>query len=309
MSDLQALCQTLESVNRDADQLASDLAQRAQRLSQAATQAANAGRGTSRVEGAQAAQALQAASRSAQRAAQLLHQVSVAGRGFVSRNAGGGTGPTHGGASSSSGGTGAGFGAGAGRYVHPGAQQEARFSQLVGLFGTDNPEGWIGAGNPHYGSGLDMWTNNCGPCSRSFADTFHGKSASPALGDSKVPPGEYLEMWDAVGTQPTSKLTNSAEDSSAFSATAYQAIEQSLQREGPGAVAIIGVDWDVPGLPRGHGGGHWFNAYVDHDGTVKWADEQIGQTADWPPGYKTDVWQVEAVVRPSADSEWKELVL
>jgi hypothetical protein len=193
--------------------------------------------------------------------------------------------------------------------VHPGVQQEARFSQLVGLFGADNPEGWIGAGNPHYGSGLDMWTNNCGPCSRSFADTFHGKSTSPALGDSKVPPGEYQEMWDAVATQPTSKLTNSAEDSRSFSRNAYQAIEQSLQREGPGAVAIIGVDWDVPGLPRGHGGGHWFNAYVDHDGTVKWADEQIGQTAGWPPGYKTDVWQVEAVVRPSADSEWKELVL
>lgn len=309
MSDLQALCHTLESVNRDAEQLASDLAQRAQRLSQAATQAANVGSGSARLGGAQAAQALHAAARSAQQAAQLLHHVSVAGRGFVSRQAGRDATSTDIGASSASAGEGVTLGAGASRYVHPGAQQEARFSQLVGLFGADNPEGWIGAGNPHYGSGLDMWTNNCGPCARSFADTFHGLSASAALGDSKVPPGECQEMWDAVGTQPMSTLTNSAEDSRAFSARAYEAIEQSLQQQGPGAVAIIGVDWDVPGLPRGHGGGHWFNAYVDHDGTVKWADEQIGQAAGWPPDYPNDIWRAEAVVRPSADSDWKDLVL
>ncbi|GAA2173159.1 hypothetical protein GCM10009784_06420 [Arthrobacter parietis] len=154
-----------------------------------------------------------------------------------------------------------------------------------------------------------MWTNNCGPCSRSFADTFHGKSARPAPGDSKVPPGEYQEMWDAVGIRPTSKMTNGGSDPAAFTAYAYGALEANLRREGPGAVAIIGVDWDVAGIPRGQGGGHWFNGYVDSGGNVRWADEQTGQTTGWPPGYAADIWQIEAVVRPSADSEWKDLVL
>lgn len=89
MSDLQALCQTLESVNQDADRLAADLAERAQRLSRAAGQAANADSGSRRAEGAHAAQALQAASRSAQQAAALLHHAAVAGRAFVSRTDGG----------------------------------------------------------------------------------------------------------------------------------------------------------------------------------------------------------------------------
>lgn len=307
MSDLQALCSTLESVNRDSNNLASELAQRAQRLSQAASQAASVGRSSNRPEGSQAAQSLEAASRSVQQAAHLLRQVSVAGRDFVARNAGGrapghltGTGPSTDSTLPSEVGV---------RYVHPGVQEAAMFQQLVGVFGPGNPAGWIGAGNPHYATGMDMWTNNCGPCSRSFADTFHGKSASPALGDSKVPPGEYQEMWDAIGARPASRLTNTDADSHEFSASAYRSLEASLRQEGPGAVAIVGVDWDVKGLPRGHGGGHWFNAYVDDDGTVRWADEQSGQTTGWPPGYKTDIWQVEAVVRPSAHSEWKELTL
>ncbi len=309
MSDLQALCQTLESVSRDVEQLASDLAKRAQRLSQAAAHAATVGSGSARVEGAQAVQALQAASYSVQQTTQLLHQVSIAGRAFVTRHAGGGAGATRSTASSVSGGEEVGRETGSSRYVHPGAQAEARFSQLVALFSPDNPEGWIGAGHSHRQSELDMWTNNCGSCARSFADTFQGKSAIPALGDSKLPPGEYHEMWEAIGTQPTSKLTNSADDSRAFSMSAYQKLEQCLQHEPPGTVAIIGVDWDVADIPRGYGGGHWFNAYVDHDGTVMWADQQIGRTAGWPPGYKTDIWQLEAVVRPSANSEWKELIL
>lgn len=307
MSDLLQLCQVLESVNQDADRLAAELGHRAQRLSQAANQAASVGSGSNRVESAQTAQALQAASRAAHHAAQMLHQAAVVGRSFVSRHAGAGSGSqqsyTPGDARFT-----ADLG-GDSRYIHPGAEIELGFQQLVGEFGADNPEGWITAGNPHYATGHQMWANNCGPCSRSFADTFHGKSATPALADSKVPPGEYQEMWDAVGTRPTSKMTNGGSDPAAFTTNAYAALEANLRREGPGAVAIIGVDWDIAGIPRGQGGGHWFNGYVDRGGNVRWADEQTGQTTGWPPGYSTDIWQIEAVVRPSANSEWKDLVL
>ncbi len=286
--------------------MASELARRAQLLSRAARQAADFGQSSDRLEAGRVAQSLEAASRSVQQASRLLHLASLEGRDFVARNAAGRAPGSAAGPGTSPDAT---LHDPAGRYVHPGTQEEALFQQLVHEFGATNPSGWIGAGNPHYGSGMEMWTNNCGPCSRSFADTFHGKSAAPALGDSRIPPGEGHEMWDALGARPASRLTNTDADPREFSASAYRSLENSLRRQGPGAVAIIGVDWDVPGLPRGHGGGHWFNAYVDHDGTVRWADEQVGQTSGWPPGYTTEIWRVEAVVRTSAHSDWKELTL
>lgn len=303
MSTLQDLITTLESVNRDAERYAAELAGQAQRLSTAAAQAAAVTRQTSRPEGGQAAAALHAAHRALSQAARQLQQASIAGRGYVARHAGGATAQRAAPVAPQS------AADGSARYIQPGEQVSDRFQKLVGIFGPDNPAGWIDAGNPHYSSGLECWTNNCGPCSRSFADTFQGKSTSPAVGDTRVPPGEYDEMWDALGVRPTSSMTNKHALPAAFRESAFQALEASLQREGPGAVAIVGVDWDIPGVPRGDAGGHWFNAYVGQDGTVKWADEQIGQTAGWPPAYKTDIWRIEAVVRSDANCDWKELVL
>jgi hypothetical protein len=308
MSDLQAVCVTLATINRDATVLASELRQSAQSLAHASHAAAHVNRSTRRPEGESAARALDVASRCLQRAAELLHHVSVAGLEYVALHDGGGQ--RTGGAGGARHVDGRGdLTPAAERYVRPGPQEHALLQQLVSVFGARHPSGWISAGNPHFASGDPMWTNNCGPCSRAFADTFHGKSASPALGDSQVPPGEYDEMWEAVGTRPSSRLTNVGSPPHEFSASAFHQVADSLRREGPGAVAIIGVDWDVEGLPRGHGGGHWLNAYVDVEGTVQWADEQIGQTGGWPPRYRTDIWRVEAVVRPSPDSEWKELPL
>lgn len=195
------------------------------------------------------------------------------------------------------------------RYVHPDSMVTSRFQTLVDTFGSTNPAGWINAGNPLYSTGDVKWMNNCGSCARSFADTFHGIGFHPAMGDGRIPPGEYSEMWDALGTQPTSKMTNHHAEPAAFRESAHQALAASLRREGVGAVAIIGVDWDVPGVARGAAGGHWFNAYVAQDGMIKWADMQTGKLADWPPRYSSDIWRIEAVVRTSAEAPWKELVL
>lgn len=89
MSDIQALSQTLDSVNRDAARLAADLADRSRRLAQAADLASTVVNGANRVEAMRAVHALQSASRSAQQAADLLQQVAVTGRRFVSQYAGG----------------------------------------------------------------------------------------------------------------------------------------------------------------------------------------------------------------------------
>jgi hypothetical protein len=307
MTSLRDVIDALESVNRDADRFAQQLAGQAHLLQTAAARAAAVAQHSARPDGAAAAVALQAAQRAVSEAAQHLHRAAVAGRRFVARHVAESVSPSPGRGDSAAvvpGGPPA-----DGRYLRPGGAAEARFQELVSAFGPTDPAGWIAAGNPHYATELPAWTNNCGPCSRSFADTFQGVSALPALGDADIPPGEYQEMWDALGARPSSRMTNRHADPASFTLSAFQALEAGLRREGPGAVAIIGVDWDRPGFPRGSAGGHWFNGYVDEAGVVRWADEQIGRTSGWPPHYGVDIWQIEAVIRPAAGEPWKELVL
>lgn len=312
MSELQDLLVALDSVNREIEQQVAKLVRQAQQLNQAAAQASAVTHASSRAEGDRTAIALKSAQRAVSQAAQHLHQAALAGKGFVARNAG-----AQGGARGAS----PEFAAGANlehvppwatpRYLPQTPQQQAAFAQAVAYFGASNPGGWIGQGNTNYETGNECWTNNCGPCSRSFADTLQGVGVIPAYGDSKRPPGEYSEMWDAVGVQPTTGMSNPGRptDPATFSSNAFAAVEQQLQVEGPGSVAIIGIDWDDPRLPQGTAGGHWFNAYVDEGGVVRWADEQIGAVGGWPPGYPTSIWNVEAVVRPSGSAPWKEVTL
>lgn len=312
MSDLQDLLIALDAVNREIEQQVANLVKEAQQLNKAAAQAATVTVASSRAEGQRTAIALKFAQRAVSQAAQHLHQAALAGKGFVARNAG-----SQGGARRAN----PEFAAGANlEYVPPWAtpryltqtpQQRAAFAQAVGYFGASNPVGWIAQGNTNYEAGNECWTNNCGPCSRSFADTLQGVSAIPAYGDSKQPPGEYSEMWDAIGVQPTTGISNSGRstDPAIFSSNAFATVEQQLQLEGPGSVAIIGVDWDDPRVPQGKAGGHWFNAYVDSGGVVRWADEQIGIVDGWPPLYSTSIWNIEAVVRPSASEPWRKITL
>lgn len=313
-SSLQELLVALDAVTKEAEHYASRLAQHARELAQAASSAANATQGSLRSDSKQAAASLQMAQRCVSQAAQHLHQVALAGKGFVARNAGGGRagGPESLERSPE-------FAPGANleprppwattRYIAPTATQQELFSEAVSIFGAHGISTWIGALNPNLSTGDTAWTNNCGPCARALADVYQGVGTAAAFGDSGQPPGELGEMWAAVGVQPTTGLSNigRVDDPATFSATAYSALEAKLLEEGPGAVAIIGADWDDPRVPQGEAGGHWFNAYVDDHGTVRWADGQIGQESGWPPGYSVPIWNLEAVVRPSGGQPWKEV--
>lgn len=46
-------------------------------------------------------------------------------------------------------------------------------------------------------------------------------------------------------------------------------------------------------------------------GNLRWADEQFGMTADWPPRYDDDddIWNLDAMIRNSQESEWRGLYL
>lgn len=92
MSALQDLLVALDAVTKEAEHHAAQLAQHARQLGQAATSAANATQGSGRADSKQTAASLQMAQRSISQAAQHLHQAALAGKGFVARHAGGGTG-------------------------------------------------------------------------------------------------------------------------------------------------------------------------------------------------------------------------
>ena len=197
------------------------------------------------------------------------------------------------------------------RYIPPGDEAEAHYRNAVEAHGHRNPEGWIDKGNPRLDSGEPRWTQNCGPNARSFADTFQGNDARAPWGDGRIPPGEVAEMWRALDVEPPPRLSNNADGlpSSAFTSDAYQRVETALRGQPPGTVAVVGVDWDVPGKAAGTAGGHWFNAFVDDAGTVRFADQQTGKVADWPPPYKDNIWNLDLVVRSDGGAVWRGLDL
>lgn len=205
MSDLQDLCQTLESVNRDADQLAADLAQRAQHLAQASSRAATVATGTNRADGADAAHALQAASRAAQQASQMLHQVSVVGRGFVSRHAGGG-----------------GSRDGADVRDTQGPSSDAGNPRVQTI---DDIKGWLGDVNPGYtGDPFDPRSSNCGHCAAVVHSRLSG-SGDYVAGESTFSTPQ-MEAW--TGKQQIQMSPGE--------------VEQLLRSKGPGSHAVVGVD-------------------------------------------------------------------
>ena len=63
-----------------------------------------------------------------------------------------------------------------------------------------NPDGWIEHGNPNFATKQEEWINNCGPCSRSFADTYQGGTPIAVHGDSLL--GEGDKMYDILKAQP-----------------------------------------------------------------------------------------------------------
>lgn len=116
-------------------------------------------------------------------------------------------------------------------------------------------------------------------------------------------------MFQITGSDHGPRVVNSPTApvaSADFTRSTYQRLEESLGSKPPGSVAIIGVEWDFPGIPLSEkaAAGHWFNAFVDEGGNLRWADAQIGKTSLWPPEYPTDIRSAVAIVRETLDSDW-----
>ncbi len=186
------------------------------------------------------------------------------------------------------------------RYLRPSQETTDLLLSDVAAVGRSDIAGYVGRMNPLLEVGGE-WANNCGPCSRAFADIFQGVETRVAPGD--VLQGEGWEMRAATSTNPTPLHFDPALDidTSAFSSRAYSAVSDAAKTLPDGSALIVGVDWAGPG-------GHWFNAVVD-GGELKWVDAQIGEVGGWPPGYGSSIRTIDVVHRPDGSSPWKELDL
>ena len=185
----------------------------------------------------------------------------------------------------------------------PTGQLRARLASAVGDNPLRNVRDWIRRSNPHFNSEAEAFTNNCGDASRAFADTLQGRSPRLAHGDLRDVPGERREMYEFTGVRPVriEPPNVTPGDHAAYTREALDAIRRDLEGRPPGTVAIVGGAWHPHPNPDGtipRGGGHWFNAFVDHDGVVRWADNQSGRIADSPQ----DLWPTkEGFPKPTFD--------
>ncbi|MBA3020543.1 toxin glutamine deamidase domain-containing protein [Propionicimonas sp.] len=184
------------------------------------------------------------------------------------------------------------------RYLRPSETTTNLLQDAVDAGGAMQVENYIGKLNPLHDLG-EVWQKNCGPCSRSFADTFQQVETRVAAGDWKL--GELAEMRSITGTHPPLLTADPAIDATYtdFTTRAYQAVHTQAANLPDGTALIVGVDWVG-------GGGHWFNGFV-RDGKLHWADAQIGEVSGWPPGYQMPISGIDVIQRFTANSPWKEI--
>lgn len=163
---------------------------------------------------------------------------------------------------------------------------------------VDDIGAWLDRVNPRFPDGAD-WTNNCGPCSRAFADSFQGVEVRVAPGDTLR--GELSEMYSWAGVTPMSLRAGDAEKVAEFTTGAWDKVAAGAKDLPDGSTLIVGVDWEK-------GGGHWFNAVVQ-DGELKWVDAQTGTTHGWPPTYSSDIVGIDVIHRPTGADPWKGMDL
>lgn len=183
------------------------------------------------------------------------------------------------------------------RYIRP-TPTDARLLDEALANGVDDIGRWLENVNPRYTSGAE-WQNNCGPCSRAFADTFQGVETRVAPGDVRL--GESWEMHDWAGAQPTTLHVPSGMSTADFTRHAWQQVADGAAGLPDGTTLIVGVDWETRG-------GHWFNAVVQN-GQLKWVDAQTGAFRDWPPAYTGGIKAIDAIQRPTGADPWKEIDL
>lgn len=152
-----------------------------------------------------------------------------------------------------------------GEYVEPGAA-----SASVERF-TD-PREFVGRINPHRDGGENAYQVNCADCARSVEATWRGRAeVAGGLADP-----------DAEGEDPS--RTEQWYGRTFRSATPDE-VGRILATAGPGASALVEVQYTVDEYGIAKGYGHAFNA-VNLEGHILLVDGQVGQVetwSRWPP--------------------------
>lgn len=138
--------------------------------------------------------------------------------------------------------------------------ERREYDRLTKVARLEEPSAWISTRNP--GSPIDAGRlSNCGDCARATESRWRGVEATAASCRSlDGEPDEVMRAWSPGALVETDLAT----------------IQQRLRDLGPGASAIVGIEWaDRPG-------GHWVNAFNDR-GIIVAADGQQGVVGSWPP--------------------------
>lgn len=140
---------------------------------------------------------------------------------------------------------------------HPGLYARAETREPTTTDPLESPGGWVEQRNPDFATDPRRW-HNCGDCARATELRWRGidAEAAPKIGDET---NAVMDEWSQGDRVPAS----------------FEGIGDTLRELGPGASAIVGVDWH-------DGGGHWFNT-VNDGGVITAADGQTGGYERWPP--------------------------
>ena len=122
------------------------------------------------------------------------------------------------------------------------------------------PQEWVAECNPGDGHDVGRLTN-CGDCARVAEARWRG---------TRVPAGSCTDL----AGEPDGVMHTWYDTTSSF--TGVEQITRQLSVLGPGASAIVGVQW------RGESRGHWFNVVNDR-GNLLSVDAQSAQVGTWPP--------------------------
>ena len=186
------------------------------------------------------------------------------------------------------------------RYLRPTVGQTEELRKLVNEYGSENLAAYLSKVNPRYADG-PLWSQNCGPCSRAFADVYQGVETRVAPGDRDQ--GEQAEMFRWAQTSPTTWAVPTTTTPREFATAAWAEIDTAAALLPDRSVLIIGVEW-ADGV-EGSAGGHWFNA-LRRDGELMWVDAQSGDYGPWPPPFE-EVTGFDVIYRSGQREAWQEL--
>jgi hypothetical protein len=135
-----------------------------------------------------------------------------------------------------------------------------------------DPQNIVERINPNFEAGAEPYRNNCADCARSFERTWRGNREEAA---GRAPQETSPGVYEVEGE--TSLVTEQWAGESFRDVYRVEDLHAAIDRSGHGSSAIVHSIWADE---NGGFAGHAYNV-VNHEGTLKVCDGQIGRTYEW----------------------------